>query len=107
MCCAVRVCRPRRRSRSCLGAIFRSEYNGGDFEKFSQVEIAKIGQYAENVFFGKPSGLLDQTACAVGSAISIDFKDPAAPVVEKVAFDLAATGLCAVHPATPRAAMPI
>ena len=76
----------------CVGAIFRGEYNADDHEKFSQVEIAKIGQYAENVFFGKPSGLLDQTACAVGSAISIDFKDPAAPVVDKVAFDLAAKG---------------
>lgn len=76
----------------CVGAIFRGEYNADNPEKFSQVEIAKIGQYAENVFFGKPSGLLDQTACAVGSAISIDFKDPAAPVVDKVAFDLAAKG---------------
>ena len=76
----------------CMGAIFRGEYNGGDMEKFSQVEIAKISQYAENVFFGKPSGLMDQTACAVGSAITIDFRDPSAPVVDKVAFDLAAHG---------------
>ena len=75
-----------------MGAIFRGEFNGGDRETFSQVEIAKIGQYAENVFFGKPSGLLDQTASAVGSAITIDFKDPAAPVVDRVAFDLAAHG---------------
>ena len=76
----------------CLGAIFRGEYNAGRQDLFTQVEIAKIGQYAENVFFGKPSGLLDQTACAVGSAISIDFQDPTAPVVEKVAFDLAGKG---------------
>ena len=74
-------------------------------EKFSQVEIAKISQYAENVFFGKPSGLMDQTACAVGSAITIDFKDPSAPVVDKVAFDWPPTALrCAS--ATPRAATP-
>ena len=73
-----------------MGAIFRGEFNNNDMNRFSQVEVAKIGQYAENVFFGKPSGLLDQTASAVGSAITIDFKDPGAPVVNKVAFDLAA-----------------
>ena len=76
----------------CVGAIFRGEYNAEKPELLNQVELAKIGQYAENVFFGKPSGLLDQTACAVGSAISIDFKNPAAPAVEKVKFDLAAHG---------------
>src|SRR5699024_5194466 len=76
----------------CLGAIFRGEYNADRQDLFSQVEIAKIGQYAENLFFGKPSGLMDQTACAVGSAMSIDCRDPEAPVVEKVAFDLAGEG---------------
>lgn len=76
----------------CMGAIFRGEFNGNDMEKFNQVEIAKISQYAENVFFGKPSGLMDQTACAVGSAITIDFKDPSAPIVNRVGFDLAAKG---------------
>ncbi len=76
----------------CVGAIFRGEYNDNDMERLNQVEIAKIGQYAENVFFGKPSGLMDQTACAVGSAITIDFKDPTAPVVNKVDFDLAGKG---------------
>ena len=73
----------------CMGAIFRGEYNDNDLEKFSQVKIAQIGQYAENVFFGKPCGLMDQTACAVGSAITIDFKDPANPVVGTAKFDLA------------------
>lgn len=77
---------------ACLGAVLRGEYNDNDMEKFNQVELAKIGQYAENVFFGKPSGLMDQTACAVGSAITIDFKDPEAPVVNKVAFDLSGQG---------------
>ena len=72
-----------------MGAIFRGEYNDNDMEKFSQVKIAQIGQYAENVFFGKPCGLMDQTACAVGSAITIDFKDPANPVVGTAKFDLA------------------
>ena len=73
----------------CMGAIFRGEYNDNDMEKLSQVKIAQIGQYAENVFFGKPCGLMDQTACAVGSAITIDFKDPANPVVGTAKFDLA------------------
>ena len=73
----------------CMGAIFRGEYNNNDMDFLDQVEIAKISQYAENVFFGKPCGLMDQTACAVGSAITIDFRDPSAPVVQEVAFDLA------------------
>ena len=62
------------------------------------VKIAQIGQYAENVYFGKPSGLMDQMACSVGGFITIDFLDPAAPVVEKVDFDFAASGykLCIV-----------
>lgn len=73
-----------------LGAAFNGEFN--DF-RFTPVEIAQIGQYAENVYFGKPSGLLDQTASSVGSAITIDFKDPAAPEVEELPFDLAKYGL--------------
>jgi len=60
--------------------------------KLSPVEIAKIGQWAENVYFGKPCGLMDQTASAVGGLVSIDFADPAAPVVERIAFDFAAVG---------------
>ena len=54
----------------------------------SPVEIAKIGQYAENVYYNKPSGLLDQMASSVGSVVAVDFKDNAAPVVKKVEFDL-------------------
>ena len=76
----------------CIGAIFRGEYNNNDLEKFSQVRIAQIGQYAENVFFGKPCGLMDQTACAVGGVITIDFKDPAHPVVGQTEIDLAKHG---------------
>lgn len=76
----------------CMGAIFRGEFNNNDMEKFTQVRIAQIGQYAENVFFGKPCGLMDQTACAVGGAISIDFKDPENPVVDQTKFDLASHG---------------
>ena len=64
----------------------------------SAVEIAKIGQMAENDYFGKPCGLLDQTASAVGGIISVDFKDPSAPVVTPVDFDFSSAGyaLCFV-----------
>lgn len=51
------------------------------------VQIAQIGQYAENVFFGKPCGLMDQTASSVGNMITIDFKDPSAPVVKPLEVD--------------------
>ena len=66
--------------------------------KVSQPEIAMIGQYAENVFFGKPCGLMDQMASAVGSMVTIDFYDKENPVIEKVDFDFAACGhaLCII-----------
>ena len=66
--------------------------------KVSQPEIAMIGQYAENVYFGKPCGLMDQMASAVGSMVTIDFYDKENPVIEKVDFDLAACGhaLCII-----------
>ena len=62
------------------------------------IALAKIGQYAENVYFGKPSGLMDQMGSSVGGAVAIDFADPAAPVVEKVDYDFARSGhvLCIV-----------
>ena len=62
------------------------------------VEIAQIGQYAENVYFGKPSGLMDQTASSVGNIIGIDFADPAAPVVTPIAFNFGSCGysLCVI-----------
>ena len=62
------------------------------------VTVAKIGQRAENVYFGKPCGLLDQTACAVGAACAVDFRDPADPAVEAVEVDFAAYGytLCII-----------
>ena len=67
-------------------------------EKLDAVELAKIGQYAENVHFGKPCGLMDQMGSSVGGMVSIDFAGPAAPVIEKVDFDLAAAGyaLCII-----------
>ena len=66
--------------------------------KVSQPEIAMIGQYAENVYFGKPCGLMDQMASAVGSMVTIDFYDKDDPVIEKVEFDFAACGhaLCII-----------
>ncbi|MCR5160432.1 MAG: galactokinase [Lachnospiraceae bacterium] len=62
-------------------------------KKASAVEIAQIGQYAENVFFGKPSGLMDQTASSVGNLLTIDFNDPKNPIVHKLDVDFAACGL--------------
>ena len=58
----------------------------------SPVEIAQVAQYAENVYFGKPCGLMDQMACSVGGLIHIDFADPEQPVVEKVDVDFSAYG---------------
>ena len=64
----------------------------------SPAEVARIGQYAENEYFGKPSGLMDQTASAVGGIVSIDFADPGAPVITPVEFDFAGCGyaLCII-----------
>ena len=66
--------------------------------KVSQPEIAMIGQYAENVFFGKPCGLMDQTASAVGGMVTIDFEKKDAPVIQPVSFDFASCGhaLCII-----------
>ncbi len=66
--------------------------------RVSQPEIAQIGQYAENVFFGKPCGLMDQTASAVGGLVTIDFFDKDHPAIRSVDFDFAASGhaLCII-----------
>ena len=66
--------------------------------KATQPEVAQIGQYAENVFFGKPSGLMDQMASAVGGMVHIDFKDKEDPVITPLDFDFAETGyaLCII-----------
>ena len=76
-----------------IGAIISHLFNNG---KLEAVQNAIIGQYAENVYFGKPCGLMDQTACAVGGLVTIDFKDPSNPVVKKVNFDFVATGFSLV-----------
>ena len=68
-------------------------------DKLDAVQIAQIGQYAENVYFGKPSGLMDQMASSVGGAVAIDFKDKEHPVIKPMAVDLAKEGyaLCIVN----------
>lgn len=67
-------------------------------KKLTPVEIAQIGQYAENVYFGKPCGLMDQTASSVGGMVFIDFANPKTPIVEKLDFDFESTGhaLCII-----------
>lgn len=64
-------------------------YNDG---KLDGKQVAMISQYAENVYFGKPCGLMDQTACALGGFVTIDFEDFENPKVRSVAFDFAASG---------------
>ena len=79
-----------------VGTILSHLYNNG---KIDNVLIAKIAQYAENEFFGKPCGLMDQVACAAGGIVSIDFADPTAPIIEKLNFDITAAGynLCIIN----------
>ena len=79
-----------------IGTILNHLYNDG---KISAVEIAQIAQFAENEYFGKPCGLMDQMACAVGGFVYIDFEDNANPVVESVDFSLSSAGysLCIVN----------
>ena len=73
-----------------IGRILNGLFAGG---VVSAIEIAQIGQYAENVYYGKPSGLMDQMASSVGNIITIDFADPAHPDVEPVAVDFSKAGL--------------
>ncbi len=79
-----------------IGNILNYVYNDG---KVDNTEIAMLAQYSENVFFGKPCGLMDQVACAAGGLVGIDFADPSAPVIEKMDFDLSKAGysLCIVN----------
>jgi len=81
---------------SLYGDVLRSE---ASCEKLSPLEIAQIGQYAENVYFGKPCGLMDQAACSTGGVTAIDFENADHPVVKQINFDLSAVGyaLCVVN----------
>lgn len=72
-----------------LGAIFDDWGHYG----LSPAEWASAGQFAENEYFGKPSGLMDQLACAVGGIVSIDFGAPAMPEIEAISYDFTAQGL--------------
>jgi len=78
-----------------MGTIINTLFFRG---KCTQPEIAMIGQFAENVFFGKPCGLMDQMASAVGGMVTIDFADPQDPEIKPVAFDFASCGhaLCII-----------
>ena len=79
-----------------VGTILNHLYNGGTV---SPIDVARYAQWSENVYFGKPCGLMDQMACAVGGFVEIDFEDPAKPIVEKISFDLTGMGydLCIVN----------
>jgi len=76
-----------------IGAIINHLFNDG---KMSAVENGIIGQWSENNYFGKPCGLMDQTACSVGGLITIDFEDPSKPLVKEVDFDFVKTGFALV-----------
>jgi len=71
-----------------IAGIFNTLYNGTGIDP---VTLAKIGQYAENVYFDKPCGLMDQLACALGGVMSIDFEDNENPVVEQIPIDFSQT----------------
>ena len=68
-----------------IGSILSGLYNK---MQVSAVEIAMVGQFAENIYFGKPCGLMDQMACSIGSLAYIDFRNPEKPYVEKINFDM-------------------
>ena len=79
-----------------IGNVLNYLYNDG---KVSNVEIAKLAQFAENAYFGKPCGLMDQMACAVGGFVYIDFEDNKNPIVEPISDPLGAGNysLCIVN----------
>ena len=86
-----------------LGTAINHLYSCG----LDAVDIARIAQYAENVYFGKPCGLMDQMASSVGGCVAIDFADPLAPVVTPVDFDFSACGhaLCIIDSGASHAAL--
>ncbi len=72
-----------------IGTVLSNLYNDA---KVPDTDIAIVGQFAENVYFGKPCGLMDQMACSVGNLVHVDFSDPSEPVTEKIDYDLSANG---------------
>ena len=86
-------------SSAAFEVLFAVILNSMFFEnKLTAPELAEVGMYAENVYFGKPCGLMDQMASAVGNMITIDFGDQEHPVIERVDFDFATCGhaLCII-----------
>ena len=86
-------------SSAAFDVLFGTILNELFFDKrLSAVEIAQIGQYADNVYFGKPCGLMDQMASSVGGLVYMDFENPQEPIIEKIDFDLAKAGyaLCII-----------
>lgn len=79
-----------------IGTIFSQMFCS---DQVSALKIAQIGQQAENDFFGKPCGLMDQAASSIGGFVSIDFADPRRPKVEKINFDFTKSGysLCILN----------
>ena len=77
-----------------IGNLLNHMYNDGNIDN---VEIAKLAQYAENVFFGKPCGLMDQVACAAGGIVAIDFADEGAPAIDVIRPDMKDYKLCIVN----------
>jgi len=76
-----------------IATILNHEYNGGSIDA---ITIAQIAQFAENNYFGKPCGLMDQTTCSVGGLVTIDFEDFEDPGVKKVDFDFGSSGFSVV-----------
>lgn len=79
-----------------LGTVFSEFFCDG---KWSAMDIARAGLFAENVYFGKPCGLMDQTACAHGGIVAVDFKDPVRPIVQEISYDFSDKGyaLCIIN----------
>ena len=77
-----------------IGTIINALYCGGEVPP---IEIAKAGQYAENVFFGKPCGLMDQAISAIGGVAAMDFSDPDNPLVEPLPADFSEYALCIIE----------
>ena len=73
-----------------IGVIFDELYNDG---RVGPTRIAQFGQFAENTYFGKPCGLMDQLACATGGAVAIDFSDPGRPDVSRIDVSFERAGL--------------
>lgn len=69
----------------CLGNVLNGEFNGN---RFTPIQLALIAQYAENKYYGKPSGLMDQAACSVGGVVQFDFEKSNNPDIKRIRFDL-------------------